>query len=924
MMKKRLIHFLGYVLLLVAPVQLQAQINYQYWFDNNNGSAVTGSTTDGAAVPLSIDASTLSPGLHFYNIRARQGTKWGTIYRYLFWIPREQQEVDHTISGYEYWIDNNKNAAVKGNTTDGAAIPLSIDVSSLSPGLHFYNIRARQGTEWGCTYRYLFSIPREPQETARKIKGYRYGFNGEGLSTVTFNTPVSEYNLQHQFDVPSPQIPTTIDDDCHFSFNGNEATLTRDVEMTFELAFIDELGAMSAFESTTLSVEDVRVSDITTLPVSGSQEIPQHSTGGYSVFAFTITAGDRYNLKSSASSCLRLYSSDGTLLTSIDSETLAAGYTQSFEPGTYYAVAFENATNAQLALTHFIGIKDNLCRNICINTFDPNQDGELSEQEAAAVNSLGLLFQYQVDVTSFDELQYFTGLTSINANAFDGCLNLASVTLPNNLTSIGDYAFYACRQLTSIVIPDNVTTIGEAAFAGCLKLASVSLPNNLSTISVSVFSGCALKTVDIPNGVTEIGDEAFSGCSALESVSIPASVTSIGSRVFDTCEILTTVNIAEGSQLESIGSAAFYFCRKLESLVIPDGVSEIEENTFAGCNALESVTIPNGVTSIGRNAFGSCFALTSISIPNSVTTIGESAFAGCSGLVSLIIPNGVTTIGKDAFHWCEGLTSVTISNTVTSIGESAFGGCSSLTSVTLYSIEIPTLNSYAIQTSYYLKINVFNDRLEAFKAAPVWSSYAYYIYPISLNTTEKWSSYYNGMSDVTVPEGTTIYKVKLNNDHSSITLEEVTGTNNVVAKDNAVLLKAAVSEDPILLSSGNVAATSYTNDNLLGSDEKVTQEDGYTYYALANKSEGLGFYKVGKSVKIPANKAYLRVPVAPASAPAYYGFGGKIETNINDINLSIDEIDLSGDWYTVDGQKLNGKPSAKGLYIVNGHKVIIK
>ena len=160
---------------------------------------------------------------------------------------------------------------------------------------------------------------------------------------------------------------------------------------------------------------------------------------------------------------------------------------------------------------------------------------------------------------------------------------------------------------------------------------------------------------------------------------------------------------------------------------------------------------------------------------------------------------------------------------MTSIGESAFGGCSSLTSVTLYSIEIPTLNSYAIQTSYYLKINVFNDRLEAFKAAPVWSSYAYYIYPISLNTTEKWSSYYNGMSDVTVPEGTTIYKVKLNNDHSSITLEEVTGTNNVVAKDNAVLLKAAVSEDPILLSSGNVAATSYTNDNLLGSDEKVTQ-----------------------------------------------------------------------------------------------------
>ena len=29
-------------------------------------------------------------------------------------------------------------------------------------------------------------------------------------------------------------------------------------------------------------------------------------------------------------------------------------------------------------------------------------------------------------------------------------------------------------------------------------------------------------------------------------------------------------------------------------------------------------------------------------------------------------------------------------------------------------------------------------------------------------------------------------------------------------------------------------------------------------------------------------------------------------------------------WYTLDGRKLDGKPAKKGLYIVNGKKVVIK
>ena len=29
-------------------------------------------------------------------------------------------------------------------------------------------------------------------------------------------------------------------------------------------------------------------------------------------------------------------------------------------------------------------------------------------------------------------------------------------------------------------------------------------------------------------------------------------------------------------------------------------------------------------------------------------------------------------------------------------------------------------------------------------------------------------------------------------------------------------------------------------------------------------------------------------------------------------------------WYTIDGRKLNGKPGEKGVYILNGRKIVIR
>lgn len=47
------------------------------------------------------------------------------------------------------------------------------------------------------------------------------------------------------------------------------------------------------------------------------------------------------------------------------------------------------------------------------------------------------------------------------------------ILLPPSLKSIGDYAFYACKKLTNVVIPNKVTSIGSRAFGLCSKLNTI-------------------------------------------------------------------------------------------------------------------------------------------------------------------------------------------------------------------------------------------------------------------------------------------------------------------------------------------------------------------------------------------------------------------------------------------------------------------
>lgn len=98
------------------------------------------------------------------------------------------------------------------------------------------------------------------------------------------------------------------------------------------------------------------------------------------------------------------------------------------------------------------------------------------------------------------------------------------------------------------------------------------------------------------------------------------------------------------------------------------------------------------------------------------------------------------------------------------------------------------------------------------------------------------------------------------------------------------------------------------------SDGNVKGGDGI--YALAEKSGTVGFYKVAAEVYIPRGKCYLNTNT---SAPDYLSFGGDA-TGIDEVRGKTEEV--RGEFYNLAGQRV-AQPT-KGLYIVNGKKVVMK
>jgi hypothetical protein len=87
---------------------------------------------------------------------------------------------------------------------------------------------------------------------------------------------------------------------------------------------------------------------------------------------------------------------------------------------------------------------------------------------------------------------------------FDGCTNLASVTIPDWVTNIGAYAFDSCSNLTNVTIDSGVTGIESYAFSECPLIGAYFL-GNAPTADNTVFKGDSGSVVFYLPGMTGWG-----------------------------------------------------------------------------------------------------------------------------------------------------------------------------------------------------------------------------------------------------------------------------------------------------------------------------------------------------------------------------------------------------------------------------------
>jgi hypothetical protein len=256
-----------------------------------------------------------------------------------------------------------------------------------------------------------------------------------------------------------------------------------------------------------------------------------------------------------------------------------------------------------------ISFADPAVKALCVAHWDTDGDGELSYEETALVTDLKDFIREDTTITSFDELQYFTGLTSIGECAFSGCNHLTSVVLPNQVKSIDAYAFAGCSKLTLIIFPDNVTRIDLYAFLDCTSLTEL----------------------HIPQSVTHIGEAAFNGTSGVTTITVDERNPIYDSR--NNCNAI-------------IETAANKLVAGCCATVIPTDVTIIDNYAWGGCWSLKSIRLPKNILRIEHGAFNWAITLNAVVSEIKVPfQFEEEAFDHIGGECTLTVPHGT----RDAY-----------------------------------------------------------------------------------------------------------------------------------------------------------------------------------------------------------------------------------------------------------------------------------
>lgn len=308
------------------------------------------------------------------------------------------------------------------------------------------------------------------------------------------------------------------------------------------------------------------------------------------------------------------------------------------------------------------------------------------------------------------------GVTSISKEAFWGCKNLKSVSIPKTVKEIGWYSFSG-TALKRITIPSSVKTIGQEALGNCKSLKNITMPGNfkLKTMPTDDMAECI--TWDEPNSVDTVTFNT--------KLSI-ANVSYLTAKNFVVKKDDPSYRSIRGVIYTKNGKGIVRVPSDRTELVIEDGCTdfhmqavlynsvESEGDVVNGCNTLKKITLPQSVKRIDNTKYNTSSYLNSeipvekvvintkqldsrsisvlinslnfISIKDIAAqlpeqiTLDQNMYITKEGVLlkytgkgpAVNIPDGVRCIEDKAFYECHQLKNVTIPQSVEKIGESVF------------------------------------------------------------------------------------------------------------------------------------------------------------------------------------------------------------------------------------------------------------
>lgn len=382
--------------------------------------------------------------------------------------------------------------------------------------------------------------------------------------------------------------------------------------------------------------------------------------------------------------------------------------------------------------------------------------------------------------------------------------------------------------------------------------------------------------------------------------------------------------------------------------------NEIPERAFFNCKSIRKLILPKSTMTIGDGTFGKLGRLDSISIPTgddkNYIFDGQTLMTKDSKEIIAVMPNnkgdfnvakGITKIHNYGFSGCSKLTKIVLPNTITTIGDEVFSGNNSLGIIRLYSKEVPVLghNAFTDISKSEIKLQIPSGTKNHYKRNAQWKDFDIVEFGTTIkarnmirtygseNPKLSWQlkgDYVEGTPELsceatkTSPVGKYTIVVK----RGTITEEQVEFANGFLIVKKAT---AKMHAKDVTIEVGQTPSFGYTVDELQNNETTVALEKEPTFTITDSKGKKVTEYNVpgkytitvsdaeAENYKFEYSTAVLTITLSP---------NGILNTPQTASTATFDVYSLNGTCIAKGVSSLKGL--AKGVYLVNGKKLIIK